>query len=314
MARSRRFLYQAVVVALLLLGTGCGAIQLGMCAPHTKEEGSPQGNWTECFEQPFSHAGMTHSVYCLRDGTSKPPVLLLHELTGLSPGTLAYAEELSKDFTVYVPLLFGEKGTPSLASGLGAYWFRGSVEFFPGGEWGIPANGSAPIVNWLRGVVQTIGERHHQQNIGIIGNCMTGTIPLALFDHPQVGAGVVAQPALPMRFWWYGDEDNKSLGLSVDDLKRARESRAKIYGLRFETDCISDPAKQRTLRNEFGDRFISGEIPASEYQKDGKPINAHSTLIGAWKEHDQAGQPSRDARERVRIFLLKELGGVHPEG
>jgi hypothetical protein len=62
-------------------------------------------------------------------------VLLLHEPTGLSPGTLAYAEELSKDFTVYVPLLFGEKGTFSLASGLWAYWLRGNVEFFPGGEW-----------------------------------------------------------------------------------------------------------------------------------------------------------------------------------
>lgn len=168
-------------------------------------------------------------------------------------------------------------------------------------------------MNWLRGAVQTIGERHHQQRIGIIGNCMTGTILLALFDHPQVGAGVVAQSALPMRFWWYRDEDNKSLGLSVDDLKRARESRAKIYGLRFETDCISDPAKQHTLRNEFGDRFISGEIPASEYQKDGKPISAHSTLIGAWRKHDQAGQPSRDARERVRIFLLKELGELRSE-
>jgi len=79
-----------------------------MCAPHTKEEGTPSRNWVECFDQPFSHGGITHSVFCLHDGTDKPPVLLLHELTGLSPGTLAYAEELSKDFTVYVPLLFGE--------------------------------------------------------------------------------------------------------------------------------------------------------------------------------------------------------------
>jgi len=44
-------------------------------------------------------------------------------------------------------------------------------------------------VTWLHGVVQTIGEQHHQQRIGIIGNCMIGTIPLALFDLPQVGAG-----------------------------------------------------------------------------------------------------------------------------
>ncbi len=306
MGKFRCSLFHAIVTAFLL--TGCGAAQLGMCAPHTKEEGTPEKKWAECFEQPFSHAGIIHSVFCLNEGTGKPPMLLLHELTGLSPGTLAYAEELSKDFTVYVPLLFGEKEKVSLVSGLSAYWFGGSVEFFPGGEWGIPAHGSAPIVNWLRGAVQKIGERHQQQRIGIIGNCMTGTIPLTLFDHPQVGAGVVAQPALPMRFWWYTDADKKSLGISTDDLEKARGSQARIYGLRFETDCISDPEKQQTLRKEFGVRFIGGEIPTSEYQTTGKPINAHSTLIGGWKKHDKTGQPSRDARERVRTFLLNELG------
>lgn len=312
MGKFRCSLFQAIVAAFLL--TGCGATQLGMCAPHTKEEGAPERKWTECFEQPFSHTGIIHSVFCLNDGSTKPPVLLLHELTGLSPGTLAYAEELSKDFTVYVPLLFGEKEKISLVSGLSAFWVGGLVEFFPGGEWDIPAHGSAPIVGWLRGVVQKIGERHQQQRIGIIGNCMTGTIPLALFDHPQVGAGVVAQPALPMRFWWYTNADKESLGLSTDDLDKARGSQARIYGLRFETDCISDPAKLDTLRKEFGERFISGEIPASEYQMAGKPINAHSTLIGGWKKQDKAGQPSRDARERVRTFLLKELGETRPYG
>ena len=246
-------------------------------------------------------------MFCLNDGTSKPPVLLLHELTGLTPGTLAYAEELSKDFTVYVPLLFGEKGKFSPTSGLWAYWFRGVVDFFPGGEWGIPSHGSTPIVEWLRGVVQKVGERHAQQRLGIIGNCMTGPLPVALLDNPQVGAAVVAQPALPMSFWWSTDADKQSLGLSIDDLQGARGSAANIYGLRFETDCMSDPAKQHTLRKEFGERFLSGEIPADEYQRDGKPTNAHSTLIGSWKSQDEAGQSSRDARARVRSFLLTEL-------
>lgn len=308
MATLHRSLLQSLATILLLLPIGCGAAQLGMCAPHTKEEGTPSRNWVECFEQPFLHHGITHSVFCLNDGTSKPPVLLLHEMTGLSPGTLAYAEELSKDFTVYVPLLFGEKGRFSPSSGLWAYWFGGLVTFFPGGEWSVPAHGSTPIINWLRGVVQTIGDRHGAQSIGIIGNCMTGPIPLALLDHPRVTAVVVAQPALPMRFWWYTDTDKESLGLSTDDLQIARQSAARIYGLRFETDCMADRAKQLTLRREFGDRFRDGEIPAHEYQPDGKPINAHSTLIGSWKKDGQAGQPSRDARARVRLFLLTGLG------
>jgi dienelactone hydrolase len=313
MPRLHRALFQIPATVLILLQVGCGAARLGMCAPHTKEEGLPIQAWVECFDRPFSHGGMTHSVFCLNDGTGKPPVVLLHELTGLSPGTLAYAEELSKDFTVYVPLLFGEKGKFSLTKGLWAYWFEGFLEFFPGGEWGIPSQGSAPIVDWLRGVVKRIGETHRQQRIGIIGNCMTGPIPLALLDHPQVGAAVVAQPALPLRFWWHTESDKQSLGLSGDDLERARRSTAKIYGLRFEIDCMSDPAKQQTLRNEFGERFINGEIPANTYQLDGKPVKAHSTLIGSWRERGEAGRPSRDARESVRHFLLKELSEIPPE-
>jgi hypothetical protein len=40
-------------------------------------------------------------------------------------------------------MLFGEKGKFSLLSGFQAYWFHGLVEFFPGGEWGVPSLGSA---------------------------------------------------------------------------------------------------------------------------------------------------------------------------
>ena len=308
----RSLFHTVVITLLLLLMTGCGATQLGMCAPHTKEVGTPKENWIECFDQPFSYAGVTHSVFCLDNATTEPPVLLLHELTGLSPGTLAYAEELSKDFAVYVPLLFGEKGNPSLLSGLVAYWFRGSLDFFPGGEWGLPTQGSAPIVNWLDGVTHAIGARHSQQRIGIIGNCVTGPLPLALLDYPQVGAVVVAQPALPMRFWYYTREDESSLGLSDQDLQAAQRSSAMIYGLRFQTDCISHPDKQQTLRETFGSRFINGEIPSNHYQVEGRPINAHSTLIGAWNKHDKVGQASRDARNQVRSFLVNELGSASP--
>lgn len=305
-------LFRSTAAALLLLQAGCGVAQFATCAPHVKEEGVPHLNWTECFGQPLSHEEITHSVYCLNEGTSKPPVILLHEMTGLTPGTLAYAEELSTDFTVYVPLLFGTKGRFSPASGLWAYWFGGMIDHFPNGEWGMPRHGSPAIVTWLRGLVREVGLRHQGQPIGIIGNCMTGPLPLALLDHQQVTAVVVAQPALPMRFWWSSDDDRSSLGLSRDDLEVARRSSAKIYGLRFETDCMADRAKHITLRREFGDRFIDGEIPAHEYQPDGKPINVHSTLIGSWGVPGPVGEASRVARERIRHFLLEESAGRSP--
>lgn len=298
----------------LLLQVGCGLAQFATCAPHTKETGVPHLTWTECFGHPLTHSGITHSVYCLDDGRSNPPVILLHELTGLTPGTLAYAEELSEHFTVYVPLLFGAKGRFSPASGLWAYWFGGLLDFFPHGEWGLPSHGSQPIIQWLRGLVSNVIARHQGQRIGIIGNCMTGSLPLALLDAPDVAAVVVAQPALPMRFWLVSDEDRASLGLSPEDLDIARRSSAAIYGLRFETDCMADRTKHLTLRRAFGERFIDGEIPAGEYQPDGKPINVHSTLIASWGAQGPVGKASHIARERVRDFLHEKLRGTLRDG
>ena len=58
---------------------------------------------------------------------------------------------------------------------------------------------STLLTQWLRKFVAEIGRRHPQQTIGIIGNCLTGTLPLALLDNPQVTRVVLAQPTLPMR-------------------------------------------------------------------------------------------------------------------
>jgi hypothetical protein len=157
MPHAQCHLLQSLTAALLFLQAGCGAAQFAACAPHVKETGTPQRTWVECFTAPLSHAGITHSVYCLNEDASKPPVILLHEMTGLTPGTLAYAEELANDFTVYVPLLFGAKGTFSPASGLRAYWFGGMIDHFPHGEWGVPLHGSPAIVTWLRGLVREVG-------------------------------------------------------------------------------------------------------------------------------------------------------------
>jgi hypothetical protein len=122
---------------------------------------------------------------------------------------------------------------------------------------------------------------------------------------------VVAQPALPLRFWWYTDADHKSLGLAPDDIAQAARSTAKIFGLRFQTDCIAHPDKINTLRERFPDRFrFDGAI---EYRMDGKAAKAHSTLIGSWRATGEAGQPSRDAREKVRDFLRKELTEFTPQ-
>lgn len=236
--------------------------------------------------------------------------MLLHELNGLTTATFRYATELSKDFTVYIPMLFGNKGEESVPSGFKAYWFNGLIDFFPHGEWGIPSDGSAPIVSWLREVAAEIQAQDTTQRLRIIGNCMTGALPLALLSKANgdidenIEAIVVSQPALPMKFWWYTHADNKSLGLSKNDEALAVGSKAKTLGLRFETDRISHPEKMTALRSKFKGRFIDAEICAQDYEYKGKSAKAHSTLIGERDTIGRIGELSKRARQQVREWLI----------
>ena len=78
---------KSIVIAMLLSQSGCGALQLGWHAPDNERE--DWSEWKQCFgTNPFSKGGITHSVFCLEGERSKPPLLLLHELNGLTPGIL----------------------------------------------------------------------------------------------------------------------------------------------------------------------------------------------------------------------------------
>jgi dienelactone hydrolase len=89
----------------------------------------------------FTDGGITHTVY--RRGTGRRAVLLMHELPGMTPACIGYANELADTFTVFMPLLFG---APNDDKG---------VAFIPqlciSREFNLFANGGgSPVVNWLR--------------------------------------------------------------------------------------------------------------------------------------------------------------------
>ena len=286
------------LITLFCLESGCGAIQFVSYTPNTEKD--KWAEWIECLG-PIAHGDISHSVFCLEGEKTKPPVLLLHELNGLTEETLYYATELSNDFTVYLPMLFGNKGSDSLVWGLLAYWW-------PYGEWKTLPNESSLIVVWLRELVQRIHDKHETRPIRIIGNCLTGALPLALLGDPKVDAVVVAQPALPMKFFGrYTPEDRVSLELSEFDLNLAHASEAKIFALRFETDMISPSEKHKRLQNDFGTRLISGEICATDYQPEGELVTAHSTLIGEKYTVGPIRHLSRKKRDEVRNFLLQHF-------
>ena len=252
-------------------------------------------------------------LVCGKD-KSKPPVILLHELPGLETKTLNYAITLSQDFSVYVPLLMGEVYRDNLPAGWWDYVWADEWKQKP------ELKNSTLLTQWLRKFVAEIGRRHPQQTIGIIGNCLTGALPLALLDNPQVTRVVLAQPTLPMRTN-IGLGDKQDLAISQEEWNTAlnrinpkdKPPTAKAYGTRFERDGIAPIEKYEYLKRRLGPGFLARQIAGGEYQVLGAnntllfqiPDHAHSTLIHDWKAIPN--HPSEIRRREIKAFLKSSV-------
>src|SRR5688572_21097230 len=101
-------------------------------------------------EPPFTHGDMTHRVFAIGDG---PPVLVLHELPGLTPAALRFGRRLAQQgFRVHLPLLFGEPGQDDWRSSYRALCV--SREFA-----NLQEGVSAPIVDWLRALASDLSAK-----------------------------------------------------------------------------------------------------------------------------------------------------------
>jgi len=278
--------------------TGCG---------HKEEiQKDPPSTYQKVQTLTLPEYSVSHEVYVFSDNesSSKPPLLLLHELPGLSESTIKYAESLQDQFTVYVPLLFGSYGQYSPRNGLLAYNFNG--------EWWkrYKPRGSRKITQWLRHVLDDMAKQHPQQKIGIIGMCLTGAMPLALLDNESVHAVVIAQPALPLLNWL--PKTRASLDISEEEWESAKKQfldrPVYAYGVRFEKDTVARREKHERMMEEFNcetckGAFIDAEIREAEYQEAEIPEDAHSTLLFQLGGNDQS-HPSEKRRREVKEFLL----------
>ena len=204
-------------------------------------------------------------VYLCKRGAG-PPVILLHELPGMSPTNLALAHCLAKEgFSVFVPLLFGEPGQDRFLAGY--FQSCAQADFACSG-----LSVSSPILIRLREVCGRIIERARNP-VGVIGMCMTGAFPLGLLGD-GVQAAVLCQPTLPFNVFLRRPvgKQREALGLSDDDMSRANKMKTPLLALRYETDSLSPAERMKTLRNIFRERIATIEI-------EGEP-QGHSTLAG----------------------------------
>lgn len=194
---------------------------------------------------------LSYPVYV--KGTGKG-VVLMHELPGLTPECLEFADCLiDAGFRVYMPLLFGNPNESPFGQKINLI----TVPFCLRKEFGTFAVGeSSPITDWLKKLCQHIHQEYHPQDkgIGVIGMCLTGGFVLAMMVEPSVIAPVISQPALPLYSLMFGNNRNeakKDLGVSENDLEQAKARNIPLLGIRFEEDWISPCERFDKLAQEF---------------------------------------------------------------
>jgi dienelactone hydrolase len=231
--------------------------------------------------------GVTHPTY--RKG-SGPGVIVIHEIPGMTPRVIAFAEEVvARGFTVVMPSLFGRPEARSTVPES----LRSIARICVSREFSLFALGrTSPVATWLRSLARELDAELDGPGIGAIGMCLTGGFALAMLADAPIAAPVLAQPASPAPV---GKARKADLGISeadLDSVKAKVGDGCEVLGLRYD----HDPAvgtRFDTLRHELGANFIAVEFPGRK----------HATLT----EHRQ-----QEAVDRVLAFLeekLKPAGG-----
>lgn len=228
------------------------------------------------------HDGVTHPTYRKGEG---PGVIVIHEVPGITPTVLAFAEDVVRHgFTVVLPSLFGHPGAPSTPAEIA----RSFAQVCVNREFTLFAlHRTAPVTLWLRSLAHTLHDELGGPGVGAVGMCLTGGYALAMLADAPVAAPVVAQPSAPLPL---GSARRADLGLSPEDLDSVRrkvDGGCQVLGLRYEGDKAVG-SRFTTLRRELGDNFIAVEFPGRQ----------HSTLT----EHRQEA-----GVERVLEFFADKL-------
>jgi dienelactone hydrolase len=248
-------------------------------------------------EDSFTHAGKTRPVY--RRG-SGPGVVVMHEIPGMHPGVIAFANRVADaGFTVAMPLLFGTPGKPVS----GGYIARELLHVCISREFRLlAARASSPITDWLRGYCRALHAELGGRGVGAIGMCLTGNFALALMVDDAVMAPVLSQPSLPLPF---GKKRKAGLHISDSDLAIAKSRKVPVLGLRFTEDGACPKERFDHLRAEFDGLFEAIEIDSAEGNPHGITRDAHSVLTLQFVNRD--GHPTKAALDRVLAFFRERL-------
>jgi len=215
------------------------------------------------------------------------PVLLLHELPGMTPDDIDLARKLATDgLNVYLPLLFGDIGQDSVPAGYSQSCRRDFVC--------TKKSRHSPVLERIDKISQWIST-DTRRPLGIIGMCLTGIFPLALL-RVGVDAAVLCQPTVPFAplppFFRPLFGQTEDLGLGEGDMKRAKSRDVPFLTTRYATDKLCPPGRIEKLVKEFGPRVASVEVVGRK---------GHSVLASSF---DQDAYTDAVTYLRVRLGVL----------
>lgn len=233
----------------------------------------------------FTAAGFTHTTY--RKGTG-PGVVVVHEIPGITPGVLRFAEEVAAaGFTVVMPLLVGEVGRDVSQGYLASSMSKICVsrEFTT-----MAMKKTSPVIAYLRALARQLHEDVGGPGVGAIGMCFSGGFALGMMLDDLMVAPVLSQPSLPFAM---GRARGADLNLSPDDavvIANRAAAGCQVLGLRYTGDKLVGD-RFTSLRTLLGDAFVAVEFPSTKKSD-------HSVLTE---------QRQEDGVARVLGFLREKL-------
>ncbi|WP_225204660.1 dienelactone hydrolase family protein [Novosphingobium huizhouense] len=229
-----------------------------------------------------------------------PAVIVMHEMPNLHPQVLRFADRVAaQGMTVYCPSLFGEDGrSPSRG-----YTVRQMIwSICVRREFNVWANGrSSPIVDWLRALARKAHAECGGRGVGAVGMCFTGGFALAMMTEPSVVAPVLSQPSLPLGRKGAGTIDASPAEIGCAK-KRMVEEDLTMMALRFPSDGYVPDARFAMLKETFGERCVTVELPDRDANPDA-PIPPHSVLT--WHLVDEPGSATRKVEQDVIAFFKR---------
>ena len=208
----------------------------------------------------FTHDGVTHATY--RKG-SGPVVVVVHEIPGITPKVLEFAERVvTQGFTVVMPLLVGEVGRkPS-----GSYIASSMRKICISREFTTMAmHKTSPIISWLRALARQMHSEVGGVGVGAVGMCFSGGFALGMMVDDIMVAPVLSQPSMPFAV---GTNRSADLNLSSSDEARIVEraqAGCQVLGLRFTGDKLVG-TRFDSLRELLGDAFVAVEFESTTKQ------------------------------------------------